>query len=175
MPTLVVARGSGSLHGQCRCVTERPRARNDLGPVVTSGFSGAVVRGRARSTSRDRARRCRRCTLVTPSLMLGFGSVIATMLARALRPPACRPHMFARILLSLAVVGVTGCTGQSPLDTPDQLRLPREARTVGPHGLEQRLTVAVDPEDFREPGFHTLLVTSNLTNTAAVTVPVRRA
>jgi hypothetical protein len=80
--------------------------------------------------------------------------------------------MFARILLSLAVVGVTGCTGQSPLDTPDQLRLPREARTVGPHGLEQRLTVAVDPEDFREPGFHTLLVTSNLTNTAAVTVPV---
>jgi hypothetical protein len=80
--------------------------------------------------------------------------------------------MSVRAVLTLALAALAGCTGQSPLDTAEQLRLAREVRTVGPRGLEQRLRVVLDPEDFREPGFHTLLVTSNVTNTGAVAVPV---
>jgi hypothetical protein len=80
--------------------------------------------------------------------------------------------MSARILLTIALTVLAGCTGKSPLDTAEQARLSRDTRTVGPSGLEQRLTVAVDPQDFREPGFHTLLVTSDVVNTGTATVPV---
>jgi hypothetical protein len=80
--------------------------------------------------------------------------------------------MLARPLWTLTMAAVVGCAGQSPLDTAEQQRLAGEARVVGPHGLEQRLTVVVDPEDFREPGFNTLVVTSNVTNTGGVAVPV---
>ena len=80
--------------------------------------------------------------------------------------------MFVRRFLALALVVAVGCSGKSPLDTIDQGALTREARRVGPNGLEQRLTVVVDPEDSREPGFHTLAVTSNVFNTGASSVRV---
>jgi hypothetical protein len=80
--------------------------------------------------------------------------------------------MSARTLHSLALLVVVGCAGNSPFDTADQSALAREARAVGPGGLEQRLTVVVDPEDFREPGFHTLAVTSDVFNTGSTTVPI---
>lgn len=80
--------------------------------------------------------------------------------------------MSARTLLSLALIAVGGCTGKSPLDTADQSAMAREARAVGPRGLEQRLTVVVDPQDFREPGFHTLAVTSDVFNTGSTTAPI---
>jgi hypothetical protein len=84
--------------------------------------------------------------------------------------------MPARPLFALALLAAVACAGTSPLDTEDRAtRLAGEARTLGPRGLEQHLTVVVDPDDFREPGFHTLLVTSNVTNTgpAPVTVTAR--
>jgi hypothetical protein len=80
--------------------------------------------------------------------------------------------MSARTLLSLALVLTAGCAGTSSLDTADQSTLAREARAVGPGGLEQRLTVVVDPEAFREPGFHTLAATSDVINTGSSPVPV---
>jgi hypothetical protein len=80
--------------------------------------------------------------------------------------------MSPRTLLSLALIVVAGCAGKSPLDTADESALPREARAVGPGGLEQRLTVVVDPQDFREPGFHTLAVTSDVFNTGSTSVPI---
>src|SRR5688572_12249963 len=86
------------------------------------------------------------------------------------RPPSI--PMSSRTLLSLALIAVAGCAGTSPLDTTVQSALAREARAVGPNGLEQRLTVVVDPQDFREPGFHTLGVTSDVFNTGRTTVPV---
>ena len=84
--------------------------------------------------------------------------------------------MPARAVLSLALLALVACGGKSPLDAEEGTSaLSRDARTPGPGGLEQRLTVVVDPEDFREPGFHTLLVRSNVTNagTAPVTVTAR--
>jgi hypothetical protein len=80
--------------------------------------------------------------------------------------------MSARTLLSLALIAAAGCAGSSPLDTTDQSALAREVRAAGPRGLEQRLTVVVDPQDFREPGFHTLAVTSDVINTGASSVPI---
>jgi hypothetical protein len=80
--------------------------------------------------------------------------------------------MPARTLLSLALIVFAGCVGKSPLDTADQSAPTREARAAGPGGLEQRLIVVVDPEDFREPGFHTLGVTSDVFNTGSPTVPI---
>src|SRR3712207_9506885 len=80
--------------------------------------------------------------------------------------------MIARRVSSLALLALAACTGQSPLDTTGQARLPSEARAAGPNGLEQRLTAVVDPVEFREPGFHTLLVTSTVTNTGAAPVPI---
>jgi hypothetical protein len=80
--------------------------------------------------------------------------------------------MSACTLLSLALAAVAGCGGNSPLDTADQSASGREARAVGPGGLEQRLTVVVDPEDFRESGFHTLAVTSDVFNTGSTPVPI---
>lgn len=80
--------------------------------------------------------------------------------------------MSAGTLVALALIFLAGCAGQSPLDTVDQSALAREARALGPRGLEQRLTVVVDPEDFREPGFHTLAVTSDVFNTGPTTVPL---
>jgi hypothetical protein len=80
--------------------------------------------------------------------------------------------MSARTLAAFALIVVAGCAGSSSLDTDDQARLGRDARAVGPNGLEQSLAVVVDPDDFREPGFHTLLVTSNVTNTSSVPVPI---
>src|ERR687895_789793 len=80
--------------------------------------------------------------------------------------------MPARVISSLALLFLAACSGASPLDTADQPGTPRDTRLLGPGGLEQRLTVVVDPEDFREPGFHTLLVTSNVTNTGAAPVPI---
>jgi hypothetical protein len=79
--------------------------------------------------------------------------------------------MLARALLTLTLI-TAGCGGHSALDTSDQARSPRDARVRGPNGLEQRLTVVVDPDDFREPGFHTLLVTSDVFNTGSAPVPV---
>jgi hypothetical protein len=79
--------------------------------------------------------------------------------------------MLARVLLTLTLIAA-GCGGQSALDTSEQARSPRDARVGGPNGLEQRLTVAVDPDSFREPGFHTLLVTSDVFNTGSAPVPV---
>ena len=85
----------------------------------------------------------------------------------------CRPTpMSALTLRSLALIVVAGCAGTSPLDTTGQSGPAREARAVGPAGLEQRLTVVVDPADFREQGFHTLAVTSDVVNTSSKTVPV---
>ncbi|MDQ3997908.1 MAG: hypothetical protein M3303_12930 [Gemmatimonadota bacterium] len=75
-----------------------------------------------------------------------------------------------RTLVSLALIVAAGCTGASPLANQDAPA--REARAAGPGGLEQRLTVVVDPEDFREPGFHTLAVTSDVVNTSSSSVPV---
>jgi hypothetical protein len=79
--------------------------------------------------------------------------------------------MSARTLLSLALTVAAGCAGTSPLDTADQ-SVSREGRAVGPGGLEQRLTVVVDPQHFREPGFHTLAVTSDVFNRGSAPVPV---
>ena len=84
--------------------------------------------------------------------------------------------MPARAVLSLVFLAALACGGTSPLDTEDRTtQSSHQARALGPQGLEQRLTVVVDPEDFREPGFHTLLVSSNVTNagSAPVTVTAR--
>jgi hypothetical protein len=78
--------------------------------------------------------------------------------------------MRARFLLSLLLIVPAACGDSSPLDSADRPGLSREARASGPGGLEQRLSVVVDPEDFREPGFHTLLVTSNVINTGSTPV-----
>ncbi len=88
-------------------------------------------------------------------------------------PPLIR--MRARALSSLALILLAACGGASAVDTSDKSGLTRDSRTPGPPGLEQRLSVVVDPEDFREPGFHTLLVTSDVINTgpAPVTVTAR--
>jgi hypothetical protein len=81
--------------------------------------------------------------------------------------------MPARALLSLTFLAALACAGRSPLDTEDRTtESSQQARAVGPSGLEQRLTVVVDPDDFREPGFHTLLVSSNVTNTGSMPVTV---
>jgi hypothetical protein len=86
--------------------------------------------------------------------------------------------MPARALLSLALFSVAlvaalACGGRSPLDTEDRTtQSSHQARAIGPSGLEQRLTVVVDPDDFREPGFHTLRVSSNVTNTGSAPVTV---
>ena len=80
--------------------------------------------------------------------------------------------MSARAAIAFALTLLVACTNGSLLDTADQAQLSRESRTVGPRGLEQRLTVAVDPEEFREPGFHTLLVTSDIVNTGTTPVAV---
>jgi hypothetical protein len=69
-----------------------------------------------------------------------------------------------------ALITLAACGSSSPLDTADGPGHSREARAAGPGGLEQRLVVVVDPEDFREPGFHTLLVTSNIQNTGSAPV-----
>jgi hypothetical protein len=78
--------------------------------------------------------------------------------------------MSARTVLALALIVTAGCASNSALDTTSALT--RDARAVGPGGLEQRLTVVVDPEDFREPGFHSLAVTSDVVNTASSSVPI---
>ena len=82
--------------------------------------------------------------------------------------------MFARALLVLPLLVIAACNGQSSFDT-SEARSAREIRVDGPKGLEQRLTAVVDPEDLSEPGFHTLLVTSDVFNTgpAAVSVTTR--
>jgi hypothetical protein len=80
--------------------------------------------------------------------------------------------MSACTLLTFALAGLAACSRTSPLDTADEGRLSREARAIGPSGLEQRLTVVVDPDDFREPGFHTLRVTSDVINTGTAAVPI---
>src|ERR687886_704148 len=79
-------------------------------------------------------------------------------------------------LVSLVLLGAVACGGAAPPDTQDGgTPSSHQARTPGPKGLEQRLTVVVDPEGFREPGFHTLLVSSDVTNagSAPVTVTAR--
>ena len=78
--------------------------------------------------------------------------------------------MPARVHLLFASIILAACGGASPFDTTDGPGLARETRAAGPGGLEQRLGVVVDPEDFREPGFHTLLVTSNVINTGSAPV-----
>lgn len=80
--------------------------------------------------------------------------------------------MRARLISILGLTLVPACAANSPVDAGDDGGPSREARAVGPGGLEQRLTVVVDPEEFREPGFHTLLVKSNVTNTGSAAVPV---
>jgi hypothetical protein len=80
--------------------------------------------------------------------------------------------MSVRVVSSFALILLAACAGNSPLNTADRGGVSHEARAVGPGGLEQRLTLVVDPEDFREPGFHTLLVTSDITNTGSATVPI---
>ena len=81
--------------------------------------------------------------------------------------------MPARVVTTFALAALLAfaCRGGSPFDTGDD-GLPREARAKGPGGLEQRLGVVVDPEDFREPGFHTLIVTSDVVNTGSAPVTV---
>lgn len=80
--------------------------------------------------------------------------------------------MFARARLTLLLLVIAACNGQASFDTSEQARAAPEIRVDGPKGLEQRLTAVVDPEDFREPGFHTLLVTSDVFNTGPAAVPV---
>jgi hypothetical protein len=77
--------------------------------------------------------------------------------------------MTARPIAIAALVLLSACNGNSPLDTVDQERL---SRAPGPNGLEQRLTLAVDPEGFRDPVYHTLLVTSDIVNTGTAPVQV---
>lgn len=80
--------------------------------------------------------------------------------------------MLTRTLLALTLAVAAGCSGQTVVDTSEQARSTRDARAAGPNGLEQRLSAVVDPEEFREPGFHTLLVTSDILNTGPVPVTV---
>ena len=80
--------------------------------------------------------------------------------------------MSARTFFIFALIVTGGCTPQSPLDPGQENNLARDTRAPGPNGLEQRLSVVVDPEDFRQPGFHTLLVTSDVVNTGSTAVPV---
>jgi hypothetical protein len=91
--------------------------------------------------------------------------------AAAVQSPS-KPNMPVRLLLSLALIVAAGCAGTSSLDAADEGARAPEGRAVGPGGLEQRLTVVVDPEDFREPGFHTLGVTSDVINTGSSSVPI---
>jgi hypothetical protein len=81
--------------------------------------------------------------------------------------------MPARILRLLILIACAACAGQSPLDTSGEAGPPRHERAIGPSGLEQRLTVVVDPDDFREPGFHTLAVTSDVFNTGSASIPIK--
>ena len=104
---------------------------------------------------------------MTPSVQPGFGR-LSEKLRSTLLPATL---MFARVFLIVALT-TAACAGQSALDASESGRVPRDARIAGPNGLEQRLTVVIDPEDFREPGFHTLLVTSDVFNTSRVPVPV---
>jgi hypothetical protein len=69
------------------------------------------------------------------------------------------------------LLALAGCGGNSP-NAIDIEGIARDARARGPNGLEQRLTLSVDPADFREPGSHTLLVTSTVTNTSASPVSI---
>jgi hypothetical protein len=80
--------------------------------------------------------------------------------------------MSARILLPLALTAIVGCAGNAAPAATDQSARAREVRAAGPGGLEQRLTVVVDPDDFRESGFHTLSVTSDVINTGSSRVPI---
>jgi hypothetical protein len=80
--------------------------------------------------------------------------------------------MLSRAFLSLTLIAAVGCSGQAVLDTSEQARSPRDGRAIGPNGIEQRLSAVVDPEEFREPGFHTLLVTSDVFNTGSAPVSV---
>ena len=80
--------------------------------------------------------------------------------------------MLTRTLLLLTLIVTAGCSSHAALDTADQARNARDERVAGPHGLEQRLSAVVDPEEFREPGFHTLLVTSDILNTGSAPVTV---
>jgi hypothetical protein len=77
-----------------------------------------------------------------------------------------------RVVVSFALIVAAGCGGNSPLGSTDRGAFTRETRAIGPGGLEQRLTVVVDPEDFREPGFHTLAVTSDVVNIGSSSLPV---
>lgn len=80
--------------------------------------------------------------------------------------------MLVRPLLTLTFIAAFGCGSQAALDTAEGARTPGDARAAGPSGLEQRLTAVVDPEDFRQPGFHTLVVTSDIFNTGSAPVTV---
>src|SRR5688572_33106268 len=80
--------------------------------------------------------------------------------------------MLARVILMSTLIATVGCGGHSALDTSEQAPAARDVRLAGPNGLEQRLSVVVDPDDFRERGFHTLLVTSDIFNSSSAPVPL---
>ena len=103
---------------------------------------------------------------MTAAHQRGFGVVSLSL------PAATATLMFARALLTLLLLVIAACNGHSSFDTSEQARAAREIRVDGPKGLEQRLTAVVDPEDFREPGFHTLLVTSDVFNSGSAPVSV---
>ena len=71
-------------------------------------------------------------------------------------------------LVVFAAAALGGACGGDPTGT-------QEARSnvfnlAGPNRLEQDLSIAIDPEQFRIPGRHTLVMTSVIKNKAAVAV-----
>lgn len=80
--------------------------------------------------------------------------------------------MPVRIATVVTVLALSGCAGSAAVDTGDGTGQRRDERTAGPNGLSQQLVAVVNPPELREPGFHTLVVTSMVTNSGSVPVPV---
>jgi hypothetical protein len=70
--------------------------------------------------------------------------------------------------VALGMIGGTGCGGDA---TGTQEGVSQVSNLAGPSGLGQDLRLSFDPESFRIPGRHTLVVRSTVTNGS--TQPVR--
>lgn len=80
--------------------------------------------------------------------------------------------MLLRCAFSICILAVAACGGSSPLASAGHDAVAADVRVRGPAGLEQHLTVTVDPDDFRQPGAHTVLARSTITNTGSSPVSV---
>lgn len=80
--------------------------------------------------------------------------------------------MLPRCAFSIWILALAGCGGSSPTATAGHDGVAPDVRARGPAGLEQHLTVTVDPDDFRQPGAHTVLARSTITNTGSSPVGV---